>query len=250
MFDDLDAKPGEGTWLGEKALKIAFRGRGRNAEGNFAGEAYAVGVHGNAYWFLSWALEADYAKAAEELERIRTSCRLLNPNVNWQSTESGTATITGDKATYRLLDGDRWWEKGDPSDEDPKADLLLKAKFKSRAKTDRPPEALAVVYILESRGDPLGTLRGYVKERYTKLFGIKKWSDVTSEPQGDPPSAGMPAKVDVPRYHAESDMGVSKLVVLNAIETSSGTVGIEASCPWGERSKWEKRLMALAATLR
>ena len=252
VFDDFESTKSDGVWLDKKGTKITFRGRGRTIEGNFAGEAFAIGVHGNAYWFLAWALESEWEKVTAEIESMRNACRLIDPNLDWKATESGITTFTGEGAEYRVLDGDRWWVKqNDAKDEDPKADLLLLAKFQSKPRSDNPPKAFAVTYILPGSDDPLGTLRGHVKDRFAKLFSIKKWSDVTGDMQGDPPSSGMPANAEVVRYHAENaeSPNVSKLVVLNAISTGSGIVGIEAYCPWSDRAKWEKRLVALAASL-
>lgn len=254
MFTDLETTTTEGNWLGRDATKVTFRGRGMKPEGNFAGEAYALGVHGHGYWLIAWSLEADFATVSGDLATLEKNCRLIDPKKEWKPSTSGVTTIAAENSEYRLLDGDQWWVKqADPKDEDPKADMFLKARFKSNVRTDFPPEACAVVYLFPgSTNDPMGTLRSYVKTRYAKKegFDIKIWKDVSDDPQGDPPGAGVTGNQDVPRYHAESENKAgSKLVVLSAIATHSGVVGIEAYCPWSDRSKWEKRLMALAASL-
>ncbi|CAN5208824.1 hypothetical protein BH11PLA2_BH11PLA2_01930 [soil metagenome] len=252
LFDDVEVTPSEAPWLGQKAMKFTFRGRGKGVEGNFAGEAYALGYQGYAYWFLAWSLEADYGKVAAEIEEIRSSARFLQDDSSWKPTETGFAVINGEG--YSLTDGDKWWEKqADPVGEDPKAELVLTAKFKAKVKVDQPPKAWAVIYRLDGSDDPVGRLRGYVKPRYEKLYGIKKWNDITGAAQGDSPAAGDTAGSKVASYHAEQtdDPRVSKFVVLNAIALPDGKViGIEMSCPWKDRGVWEKRLMQLAGSLK
>lgn len=247
MFDDVDPSVSEGEWLGQRALRVTFRGR--RGEKTSAGEAWGVAINGYAYWMLAWSAESEFASWAEDREAIRTGCRLIDPNMRWKPRDGGAATIAG--VDYRLLDGDRWWEQqSEPKSEDPKADLWLIAKYRLRPRPDIPPKATAVIYRLEPSNDPQAALLAYVKARYAKLYEITKWHPVRSEALGDPPAADLPINASLPRYHAESEAPhVSKLVVLNAIRTESAVIGIEAACPWNERSRWETRLLALATSL-
>lgn len=247
MFDVLDPSTRDGEWLGQRALHVTFRGR--RGEKTSAGEGWGVAINGYAYWMLAWSAESEFASWAEDREAIRTGCRLIDPSVRWKPRDGGAVTIAG--VDYRLLDGDRWWEQqSEPKSEDPKADLWLIAKYRLRPRPDVPPKATAVVYRLEPSNDPQATLLAYVKARYAKLYEIRKWHPVQSEVLGDPPAADLPINSSLPRYHAESEAPhVSKLVVLNAIRTENAVIGIEASCPWNERSRWEARLLALATSL-
>jgi len=128
--------------------------------------------------------------------------------------------------------------------------MLLKAAFRSGIRSDRPPQAWAAVYKLGPSDDAIGTLSNYVKARYAKHFGIQKFVELSDEPQGDAPAAGMPATLAAMRFQAvHESANIEKLVVVNAVNTASGVVGIEAWCPWSDRAKWEKRLLALASSL-
>ncbi len=249
-FDDLDATPSEGTWLGQPALKLTFRGRGIAADGTYAGEAYALCLNGRAYWFLAWSLESEWAAVSSDIESIRTGCKLIKPDLEWTPSENASVAIVAESGDYHVTDGDRWWEKqSDPSTEDAKADLLMKAKYRTRPMSDRPPQAWAVAYLLPG-DDPMTAVREHVKARYAKLFDIKKLTELSDAPLGDPPASGMTATKPVLRFHGEHESAnVEKLVVISAIKTGKGIVGFEAWCPWSDRDKWEKRLIALASSL-
>lgn len=249
MFEDLDVQTAAGEWLGQPALKLQFRGR-KGAE-TYAGEAFAVGVHGIAYWFLGWTLESRYAEAVPEFDAIRRGCRLLESNVPWAPSAAGIRTFTGNAANYTLVDGDQWWEKqSEPTSEDPRADMLLKAKFRVRQRTDFPPTAWAAVFLLPPADDARTAAVEYVKSRYRAL-GLAQFEEVTGPAFGDPPAAGMPERADAVRLHARGDdPNGAKLVVINAIRIGDIVIGVECWCPWNERARWESRLIAFAASLR
>jgi hypothetical protein len=251
-FDDAEITMAESTWLGQPAQKATFRARGKNGEGVFVGEAYAVAHNSYAYWFIAWASEAEWSTDQGEIEVIRADAKLINPNAIWAATESGIVILTGDDFT--LSDGDGWWsQRPDPTGEDPQAVMLLLGVFKSKIRMDVPPRATAVVFMLDAADDPAGRFRGYIKNRYAKLFSLEKWNAVNGDITGDPPLAGDATIPMVERWHAESiiDPRTSKLVILHAIPGADGKLfGIEAACPWSDRSRWEKRLTQLAGSLK
>jgi hypothetical protein len=252
MFEDLDATPGTKEWLGDIGPHYSFRGRKASSGGIVSGEAWAATQNGHAYWMLAWADEADYASARPEIEAIRTSTRLIETKTGWKPADTAAVHFDGD--AYTLTDGDRWFEKqADATTEDAQADMLLVGAFKQRGKSDNPPKARAVTFVLDGGDDAIGRFRGFVKDRYKKLFDIAKWVEVKDAVQGDPPVTGAIPVESAERWHAQhaEDARVSKFVVLKAVALPGGKIaGAEVSCPWSDRKLWEHRLACLAASLK
>ncbi|WP_149112450.1 hypothetical protein [Limnoglobus roseus] len=265
LFDDLDLKDDTGgTLAGQPALKFTFRGNASAKLGTrvYLGEAYGLAYKGIGYLFFAAAPEAEVSLLAADLDDLRDRMTLLDRRDKWQETTTPTKLLIGQDADYRLTDGDGWWKKlPDPTIEDPKADTVYDADFKSKAKKwDVPPRARVAVLLLDPAGDdPVATLRTYLAEQYDKLYEMKNWTEIKDPPLGDSPNAGEQRGIDVVRYKVSGpDAKTTKLVVLSAIkmnaQNAGGTkpvvVGVHAACPMDYQIYWEKRLLQLASSLR
>lgn len=264
LFEDLDLQDQEGaTWAGRPATKVTFRGNATTklGEGTYLGEAYALGYKGVGYWFFAAAPESEVKHLSDDLDDLRQRMKLLDLRDDWKPTADGAKTLVGVDADYRLTDGDGWWKKlPDPKIEDPKADTAYDAEFKLNVKRDVKPKARVAVLLLEpTSDDPVATLRGYLREQYEKLYGLKEWQELTEPPLGDNPTSGELKGIDVARFKVTgSDPKTAKLVVIAAIKMDAQTgdgvkptaVGVHAACSWDVQMFWEKRLVHLAGSLR
>ncbi len=263
VFDDLDAHEEEkATWAKQPAIKFTFRGTSKIDKSVMAGEAYAISYKGIGYWFYGWASEQQAAKLVKEFEDMRERMRILEFREDWKETTAASQLFAGEEADYRLDDGDRWWKKLDPKDEDPKAaDLLIAADFKLKQKRDVKPSARLAVLILEPNGkDAIGTLKQHLLAHYDKVLDMKKWLDVGTMPLlGDPPAAGEQKGIETMRFKVDrGDSTTAKLVVISAItmdvkengSTKPKVIGVHAYCAWEERLYWDRRLVQIASSLR
>jgi len=261
VFEDPELTPEKGaTWAGQEAVKYTFRGLEKGTTNVCAGEAYAIGYKGIGYWFIAWAPERAVAGFLDEFADLRGRFTLLHHRDDWKETATPAVVFPGDAADYHLIDTERWWKKPstgtEPRDVDPKADLLLWAEYPVKKKVDVKPKAELVTYVLDPAGDgPIATVRKYLRDRYAKeaeLFGETKLSDLSDEPLGDPPAHLEQQGIETVRLKADAlmDSNRSKLHVLSAISTGNKVVGVDAHCPWSERSVWERRLIHIAGALR
>lgn len=264
LFDDLDQHEEIGAvWLGVPALKITFRGTAtaKLGSGVYLGEAYAIAHQGIGYWCFAVAPESEVQMLTADLDDLRARMQFLNERDQWTETTSASVLLVGDAADYRLTDGDGWWKKlADPRIEDPNADLLYDAEFRTRAKSDIKPKARLAVLVLEPTGDdPVATLREYLRIQYEKLYGNKNWQEITDRPLGDSPSSGEQKGITTYRFKVSgSDSNTTKLVVISAIRMNAQTpaglkpmvIGAHAACPFEYQMYWEKRLVQLVGSLR
>jgi hypothetical protein len=257
-----DAQPAEekgATWAGQPAVKYTFRGVEKGSGTTSAGEAFAIGYKGIGYWFVAWAPERDAAELLAEFADLRARFRLLDHRSGWVETAPPFAVFPGEALDYRIVDTERWWEQPpglEPRDVDPKADLVLRAEYRFKKQLDVKPRAELATYILDPVGDdPVAAVRAYVRSRYDReaeLFGPTKLTELTDEPQGDPPAHTEQEGIETVRLRADSERSStrSKLHVLAAVTVGGKVVGVEARCPWSDRGLWERRLIHIAGSLR
>lgn len=260
LFDDLDIKEEEGgTLAGQPAMKFTFRGNatGKLGTGIYLGEAYGLAHKGVGYLFIAAAPEGEVNLLSADLDDLRKRLQLLDKRDGWKETSSPVKVLVGQNADYRLTDGDGWWQKvQQPEIEDPKADTVYDAEFKSKVKRDVKPKARVAVLLLDPAGDPVATLKAYLTEQYDKLYGMKTWEPVNEPPLGDAPNAGEAGGVDVMRFKVTGpDPRTTKLVVLSAIQSAGSggkpvVVGVHAACAIEYQPVWERRLVQLAASLK
>lgn len=262
LFEDLDPQTEKGAeWLGKPAVKYTFRGKDRKSGELIAGDAVGAANSGIAYWTIAWDTERDIAGHVAAIDEVRGRFKLLDGRADWKPTAAAVQTFAGDAVAYRIVDTDRWWSKPpeiSPQDAagDPHADLFLRATYKTRAAGDIKPTAELVCYVLDGADDPpLDAARKLIAARYKMrepLFGKTTLTDITGEPEGDPPGGDDPPATEVLRMQAGSakDPGTSKLLVVAGIAAGGKTVIAEAACPWTDRVLWERRLMAIVGSLR
>jgi len=245
------------TWLGRPAR--AFRFRAQSREGNVAGECFAVGHEGVGYWSIGWTGENDLEALLPQFEAVREKFRLLGRRDDWREKESPTTEFRGDKADYRLIDAEGVWKRAETKaeEEDPAADLFLRAKFKRRG-TDFPDEASLLVYVVEGGGgDPLQDARRYVEEKRTAEIRrandalAPAFKELTGEPEGGAnPNAGE-ANSPVVRLHATVP-GAStqaRLIVVSGARVGEKLVVVHAWCDWSQRAAFEGIFMQIAGSL-
>jgi hypothetical protein len=260
LFDEPEVTEHRGaTWVGKPAVKYTFRGVEAGTQTTWAGEAHAIGYKGIGYWCIAWGPERDAAVLFDEFADLRGRFRLLGHRAGWVAAAPPFASFSGDAVDYRIIDTERWWKKPpgiSPRDEDPKADLVLWAEYQFKQRMDVKPRAELVAYVLDPVGvNPVAAVEALVRERYAKeesLFGPTKVSELTDEPQGDPPSHAEQQGIETVRLRATSqrDNNRSKLHVLAAIPVGEKVIGVETRCPWSDRHLWERRLIHITGSLR
>ena len=254
---NVEERPGE-EWLGQPAVKYEFRGTTKT-QAVIVGECLGVSIKGIAYYIFAWAPESEIAQAVAEFDLARTRVRLLNPHRAWTEKKLETAMFAGKAADYTLTDGERIWQvpkNSQPTDEDPLADLLLRAEIKPRGgRDDLVFKADLFAYVLPAAPDPFKAASEFVltrKSRNPELFAEFQFEELTEppkgdEPQGDPPADPIPTR----RWkmtHPQSPES-ARLIVVSAIDVNGKIVAVEATCLWRQREIWERRLVAIAGTL-
>ena len=265
-FDNLPAElPLEpATWGQHKnALKCQFRGTRKNSDTVCVGECYMLAYKGIGYWAYTWAAERDYDAVHDELQRVREMFRTMNERDKWTDRVGNKVTYPrrgNQKYRYQLSNYEKIWNEPPglvPTDEDPKADSLLKAELRNRNKQDRPPAATLVVMAIDDGGDPMTAAGTYVKKRHSpdpEVFGPTQITELTGEPAGDPPigeeaTAIAPVRLKVSPGGANASKSAEKLVVYAAIRSDNKVIIAEANCPWTQREIWERRLNQLVGSL-
>jgi hypothetical protein len=258
VFDNLKLEDkGEATWAGRPAYRSEFRATAKGTDIVVVGECYALGHKGVGYWFFAWAPQAAVATVHEEFDPIRERLTFRSDRDKWVEAKPKQNVLAGETG-YSLTDREGIWAKStrlDPKDEDPKADLVAEAvdPIKGPA-ADGNPTARLVVFLIDPDTDPLATARKYVEARHNRdpeTFGPVAFEELTDEPKGDPPPGGMTGETKTIRLRLTRPNSPSstKLLVVAGVPVGGKVAAVELSCPWNERSIWEKRLVALAGTL-
>jgi hypothetical protein len=258
IFDNLNMEEKqEATWTGRPALRYEFRATAKGTDAVMIGECYALTCKGIAYWFFAWASQHDISSIHEEFEPIRERLTILPGRENWKEATPTKTVLTG-IGGYTLTDREGIWTKPpleEPKDEDPKADLLAQAVDPAKGpRSDSHPTARLVVFLLDANSDPLTTARKYVVARYNRnpeTFGPTTIEELTDAPQGESPPGEQfgetkSIRLKLTRPNSPSS---AKLLVVAGIKLGEKVVAVELSCPLFQRSIWEKRLLALAASL-
>ena len=264
VFANLPAEPSlePATWAGQDARRCQFRAEHKTTGTVCLGEVYLLGHKGVGYWFYAWTAERDAAAVAHEFDDLRGRFRLLDRRANWSGKTGTEVVFRGPgKVNYRLTAHEAIWKKPAglaPTDEDPEADLLLKAELKGRQQRDFPPQATVVVLVLDEGGDPAEVAGQYVRKRHTldpEVFGPTKITEVTEDPVGDPPpgpdDGGAPTtRLKVSPGGENASRSAEKLVVYAAVKSGDAVVVAEGSCPWTQRAVWERRLIQIVGSLK
>lgn len=252
-----DDMPGA-KWLGKPAR--AFRFRAQSREGNIGGVCHAVAHQGVGYWVICWCGEDDIDALLPEFEAARDRFRLLTRRDRWRPREGTTNDFRGDRADYRLTDTEGIWKPAEskPEDEDPQADLHLRAKIKRRG-ADFPDEADLLVYVVDGGGgDPLQDARKFVEEK--RAAEVRRANDsfsptfkeLTGVPDGElSPNAG---DASSPVIRIQSTVpgasGQARLIVVSGTRVNDKLVVVHAWCEWAQRPAFEAAFMQIAGSLR
>ncbi len=239
------------TWAGHEAKKCQFRGEQKGTGAVCAGECYVLGYKGLGYWFYTWSAERDAPAVAGEFDDLRGRFRTLDERKNWSGQAVGKEVVWPSplgKHPYRLRDKDGIWKRPDgldPTDEDPKADLVLRAKL---GQGDFVPQATVVVLVLSEPGDAAEVGREYVRKRNSPdpaVFGPTKITELPGAEGGAIPTT----RLQVSRGGENASKSADKFVVCAAIKVGDEVIVAEGSCEWAKRNLWEQRLAQFVGSL-
>ncbi|MCZ2342951.1 MAG: hypothetical protein LC104_14350 [Bacteroidales bacterium] len=254
--ENLEVQPVE--WAGQQAQKCEFRGVYMPTGESCFGYCFLLAHKGVGYWYYVWAPERNIEAVGGELIALANGFRILGVRENWGEKVAEQRVYRSKSKLYRLTDYTRIWEKPkrkEATDEDENGDMVLQAVLKGKDRSDFAPTANLVVLVLgEAPGDPLAAARDYIERRY-KLFPeitIDEWTgDAAGDPPGGPEDENIPVVRLKVRYGAGGAVrSADTLVVFTAITSGGKTIVAEGSCPWRERSIWERRLMQVTRSLR
>jgi hypothetical protein len=254
---NIEERPGE-EWLGQPTVKYEFRGTTKS-QAVIVGECFGVSIKGIAYYFFAWAPEGEITQAVAEFDLAKTRFRVLNPQRAWTEKKLEVALFFGKTADYALTDVERIWhvpKNSLPSDEDPLADLLLRAEIKPKGgRNDLVFKSDLFTYVLPAAPDPMNAASEFVlsrKSRNPELFAEFQFEEWKEPPQGDEPE-GVVSNDPIPvrrwkMTHPRSPES-ARLIVVSAIDVNGKIVAVEATCLWRQREVWERRLVAIAGSL-
>lgn len=266
---DVVPAAGENTWAGKPARAVAFSG---DWDGNpVKGQAFAIAHQGFAYAFFAWAAERDWDGLRGELTGLREKFHFLSTRADWEAKTPGTRVFDG--TGYRLEDSDDVWARGkpaadwkpkeeprfvldDPKEHDPAADMMLLAAFQSRAGGDgkrHRAEALAMVAILTTAGNPLEVAKAHVTERIQKEFAGQtvdvKLEPLATSPAGVALPAGGPA-IGRFRFQNPLERDDRSLWIIAAIPVGGKVVAVEVRAKEKEATYVEEWMVHLAGSLK
>jgi hypothetical protein len=262
LFEDVVLEPlPDAKWLGRPAAAFAFRGRTKQDGTIVTGQCHAVGYKGVGYWSMCWAGENDTAGQLAAFAAQRDRFKLLGEREKWVGRETPVRAFGGHRLGYEVLDADGVWSEPDrkdvnPTDLDPKADMVLHGRAKRKG-VDRPDEAQLLVLILDSDGgDALAQGRKYVedqraaavKEGDPKL--VPKFTERTADPEGDATPVDQATPVVRIQAMVPGATSASRLLVVSAIKVGDKVVVASAWCAWGDRGLFETKLAQIAGSLR
>jgi hypothetical protein len=252
------------VWAGHDARRFQFRAEHRTSGTVCVGECYALAHRGVGYWFYAWTAERDAAAVAAEFDDLRGRFRTLGRRENRSMTANPEVVYRSESGgpRYRLSSHEQIWKKPPglaPTDEDPKADLLLKAELKTPQRRDFPPQATLVVLVLKEDGEADDVADRYVRKRHSpdpEVFGPTDIAVLAGDPEGTTPPPGpdqegrAATRLKVTPGGETASRSAAKLVVYSAMRIGDEVIIAEAYCPWNERSVWELRMIQLVGSLR
>ena len=259
--EDLTLEPVK--WAGKDGYFCRFRGERRGTETTCLGDCYVLSYKGIGYWFYTWSAESEFDSASTELNEMRNRFRTMNEREKWTE-KVGNKVVFPRKGNhrirYQIATYEKFWKEfpEDPVDARPKADLALRGEFTSRQKKDLPPFADLIVTIVDSGDDAMDAGAKEVRAHYNRepdVYGKFTLTELSEDPQGEPPLAEEEPNVTPRRYKVSpadpnASKSAEKLVIYTAIKVDDKVVIAEASCPWSQRSIWERRLMQFVGSLK
>jgi hypothetical protein len=259
LFEDVQRDEVTGAkWLGRPAVSFGFRAQARDGTGTVAGECHAVAHQGMGYWSICWAAETAVKDQAGVFEATRGRFKLLDRRDQWKEKEPAVTRFRGDRHDYTLTDAEGIWKDAGtrPQEQDPRADLHLRASVRTKGRDWR-DEAELLVYVLDDAGDPLAEARQYVEAK--RADEVRRanpaltvvFKEQTGEPEGDPtPTVEATAPVLRLQSTVPRSSNQERLIVVSAIRAGDKVVAVHAWCQWADRAALEARLVQIAGSLR
>lgn len=240
---EYDLQP-DAELAGERAVRLSFRGvDGTNQVLN--GDAYLMAFKGIAYWFLTWAPDTDAEQAQKEYGDLRQRFSLLDRRDDWPDKRPRPVTLSGTKSAYTLEDlDDIWKSQPDPAEDDPAADLDLRANDPVAARDE---VLFARVLVLVLRPDaerkPEAVARDHYEARHKKeKIRIAVVSDRAGQ-VGD-------ASGHITKLHVRKGQDRERLLVLAVVADGKDLIVVQCECDWKRRSLWERDFDQLIGTFR
>lgn len=265
-LEDLQWEPRKDTetqprLAGEPALVIAFEGVDSD-KARMRGECYTFARRGYAYWFFTWAPEEDEnpKQTREEWNELRGLFRVLDGRKGWTEKPPERDTFRGKKSRYELTPVKGIWEKADPKDFDPRADVVLFGFGLDPRPGKRHASRAAVVQILllDPEKDPkaaAGAARDYVKKRQADP-DVGGYADtvltVMKDEKGkdlDQDVATRGLTLHVTHYEMENTKERRRYVILAVAPRPEGTLVLFLECSLKMRDFWDDELTRLIESM-
>jgi hypothetical protein len=246
------------TWFALPVKGFNFRGQLKSGA-VVEGEAYAVSHKGLGYWFLAWTGENQiFAEQREMFAKVRAKCKFLDLRGNWTARQANVVEFKNNVLGYSIRDGEGiWTEETDEKrvkDEDPKADKYFTARIKPKT-SDFAHEAELVIFILDSKGEPLEQARTYVVERENR--DVESRGKTSFQAHSEDTTFDSPNLVDgnAPFVLLKSKNDRSEMMhlwAISAIKIGNKTVVACAKCSFSpdDREQFERRFVVLVKSLR
>lgn len=252
------SQPEETTWLGMPVRGFRFHAQLKSGA-VIDGEAYHVSHKGIAYWFLAWTGENEiYYEQKAAFADARKGCKLLDQRKDWKPTLGTVVEFKDNVLGYAISDGEEIWREETSEErikaEDPRAEKFLTARIKRKGR-DFPFEAELVIYVLDSKGDPLEQGRAFIEAKENadpENRGKNAFVPHTEDQSFDEPN---PVDGHAPYVLLKSTNSLdksSRLWAISAIQIGNKTVVAAAKCSFAEeeRKHFERKFVVLVRSLR
>jgi hypothetical protein len=230
----------EAKLAGLPAVHLDFQGQVNDIL--MAGECWATGYKGFAYWFVTWAPEAQAQQLAGEWEALRKGLTLLKEREGWNGPIVTEGTLAGIKAGYTLTYVEGLWERQKPGDYDSRADAALLGHDQTDPK-DAARKATAVVLLLD-RADDLNAAvtaaRTYLEKQQKAQYPettIEEIADKNAKTDRPTDEIGN-ARGRLLRLHVTNGESRERLVHLAVIAGPERVIAIQCECDWRRRDYW------------
>jgi hypothetical protein len=237
-------KQKESKLAGQHALHMDIQGQMN--EVLMAGECWALGYKGFAYWLVTWAPAGEAEQLADEWETLRKGFALLGERDGWNGPVVTEAALAGTKAGYTLTYVEGLWEKQKPGDYDARADAALLGHDQADPK-DTARTATAVVLLLD-RADDLKAAVTAARAHLEKKQKSEYPETTVEEVQEKNPKVGGPDRPPdeignvrgrLLRLHVSNGENRERLVYLAVVVQPEQVVAIPCECDWRRRTYWE-----------
>jgi hypothetical protein len=260
IFEELpeELEASEDQYLGEKALRLVFRGVYTQTNQTCAGEVYTVATKGVVYLAYAWGPEQTVEQLKDDFSALRNGLKFLPDIKNAREPKplKKDYRAKGDAYKYFIItDHEALWtldRNVDPKSRDEAAVLLLEGNFVRKPNTAAPAELL--VCVLPGGGEAKALAEEHLKKQFS-FGGLEPQIEViTAEPTGDPPKvSGIKPESEITRWRLRykgADASANKLVVFSYFSTADKVILAYAAASGRDIPKWEQRMMLITASLK